>query len=139
MPRKKESTTGDATTGDVAEEDKRPDATLNGASWRYSDARELMGQDIIDGHIPPLGVPFDPKEIYDRLYSGHPYFKNFPYDAERYKNRIVSLQESLETWGMWARHDHIYVEEDLKICPCPTHNIRGEPCCCNRNMRRDEE
>ena len=107
---------------------KKPPATLNNAVWKSSDARHLIAQDIIDGRIPPLGTPINPTEIFYRLYGDdHPYFKNFPFDHERYKTRIESLRETVDSLGYWAKFDDQALLHDLALRgPPATHNIRGQ-------------
>ena len=108
------------------DKEKRPPASLNGANWGTSDARNLIGQDIIDGNVPPMGVPFDPKDFFDRLYAGHSFFKDFPFDHVHYKGPIESLQTILDSKGMWAQYDEDALAQDLAKRPPKTHNIRGE-------------
>jgi hypothetical protein len=72
----------------------RPPATLNNAVWRTSKAKQLVAQDIIDNEIPLVG-PFDVEEVFNRLYAGHTFFQNFPFDKDRYKDRIERLRNAM--------------------------------------------
>ena len=113
--------------GKKEQKEERPPATLNKAAWVSSEARKLIAQDIIDGHIPSFGEPFDTEEVFNRLYAGNAFFDDFPYDKERYKNRIVSLQTTIYTWGHWAKFDDEALMHDLALVgPPPERNIRGQ-------------
>lgn len=105
---------------------KRPPATLNNAQWISSDARQLIAQDIIDGRVPPHGTKFDATEVFNRLYHGHAFFADFPFDHKRHKLRIKSLQKIIAENRHWAKFDDEALTEDLKVFPRPTHNIRGQ-------------
>lgn len=58
----------------TTEKKTRPPASLNGAKWKTSKAKQLVAQDIIDGLIPMEG-PLDVDEIFHRLYSDHNFFR----------------------------------------------------------------
>ena len=103
----------------------RPPATLNGASWGDSDAKKLMAQDIIDGFIPQEG-PVNTEELFNRLYVGHPFFENFPFDKTRYDARLRSLRTQVATFKKWADYDSKAISEDFKVYPPDRVNVRGE-------------
>lgn len=109
--------------------EKKPAAAINGASWVNSNAKNLIAQDMIDGYVPMSEKLTEEvvDEIYDQLYKGHEFFKNFPYDSERYKNRMESIQKTLLQWKDSARKDAIALRRDRTIYPAASHNIRGEP------------
>lgn len=103
----------------------RPAASLNKADWKRSKAKQLVAQDIMDGEIPMEG-PFDPEEVFQRLYTGHEYFKDFPFDRIRYKDRIERLRKSIKQLQYWATYDSAKVDEDLALHPPSAQNIRGD-------------
>jgi hypothetical protein len=87
--------TGVTTGGTIRKKKKKapkPPATLNGANWISSEAKEIMAQDIIDGHIEPdPKVAVDVHEMYKKLYAHRAEFKDFPFIEERYKDRLDKL------------------------------------------------
>ena len=83
---------------------ERPPATLNGAKWISSDARKLMAQDILDGYIPLEG-PVDIEDLYNRLYSDHPLFTDFPFDKKRYADRLKTLRTQVYQFKKWANYN----------------------------------
>lgn len=108
---------------------KKTPAAINGACWMSSDAKQLIAQDMIDGFVPRTEKLTKElvDQIYDQLYKGHEYFKNFPYDSERYLARMQSIQVTLTTWIQSAKKDAVSLRKDREKYPAPTHNIRGEP------------
>jgi DNA-binding MarR family transcriptional regulator len=104
---------------------ERPPATLNGADWRTSEAKQLVAQDIIDGEIPMEGH-IDVDKIFHRLYEGHKFFNNFPFDETRYKSLIESLRKAIKRLKHWADYDSNKVLEDLAKHPPTAQNIRAE-------------
>lgn len=107
------------------EKPPRPPATLNGANWGGSNAKNLIAQDIIDGHIPALPTQINVEDIFENLYSGHPYFDNFPFDKERYRTRIQSLRAAVEKHSRWASFDDQALLHDIALNPTATHDVRG--------------
>lgn len=105
---------------------KRPPATLNGALWQGSDAKNMIAQDIIDGHIPPYPTAINVEEIFEELYSGHPYFDNFPFDRTRYRGRIQSLRKAVQKHSGWATFDDQALLHDLGLRPPAARNVRGQ-------------
>ena len=105
----------------------RPPATLNNADWMTSKAKQLIAQDIIDGEIPLEGNIDVEKIFYGELgYHHHKYFKNFPFDKTRYKDRIERLREAIKRLQHWAAYDAAKIEEDRIKHPPKEKNIRGE-------------
>jgi len=100
-------------------------ATLNNAKWLGSKAKDQIAQDIIDGLIPSEGK-INVKEIFGTMYKDNPLFKDFPWNEERYVDRIQSLRTGIATHYKWAEQDRKAVIEDLKNHPPPPANIRGE-------------
>lgn len=105
--------------------DTRPKASLNGASWRFSDAREQLAQDLIDGIIPLEG-PFDSADIFDSLWKDNPAFKNFPYDKVRYDGRIESMRRQVLAAQNYASTDHTALLKDRQVYPIKGTSIRGK-------------
>jgi len=103
----------------------RPPATLNGAVWRTSEAKQLMAQDIIDKLVPIEGV-IDSEELYNRMYVNQPEFKNFPFDKVRYDGRIDRLRAAIKRLKYWAVYDAAAVARDRALHPPPAVNIRGQ-------------
>jgi len=114
-----------ATRKTKATKEQRPPASLNNADWRYSKAKQLVSQDLIDGLIPLEGH-FDAKEIFKEHYEGHEFFKNFPFDQERYTARIERIRKAIAKLQTWAEYDSQKLLEDLAKQPRPEKNIRGE-------------
>ena len=75
-----------------------------------------MAQDILDELIP-LDGDIDSKEIYDRLYKDHPFFKDFPYNKPRYDERIKSTIVAVKRTYKWAAYDNKAVAKDLEKYP----------------------
>lgn len=81
-----------------------------------------MAQDIIDGLIQQ---EFDTTEVFNRLYAGHKLFKNFPFDEDRYKRRIKSLQAIIARTKHWAQYDDQALAQDLLVYPPQERNSVG--------------
>jgi len=77
-------------TATASTKKQRPPATLNRADWRTSKAKQLVAQDVIDGLIPMEGE-IDVEAIFNEHYVGHSFFKDFPFDKIRYKDRFTSI------------------------------------------------
>jgi len=104
---------------------ERPPATLNGADWRNSTAKQLVAQDVIDGLIPLEG-DIDVLAIFNDLYADHSFFANFPFDETRYKSRFESIRKAVKRLQQWAQYDSEKITEDLTLHPPPATNIKGE-------------
>ena len=103
----------------------RPPAVLNGADWKTSKAKLLISQDIIDGIIPAEG-PIDVEALFVQHYEGHEYFKNFPFDRQRYNDRITRLRRAILKLKTSADNDTAALEADYLVYPIPATNVRGE-------------
>ena len=112
--------------GNGAQDDDRPPASTDGSLWRYSEARDQLAQDLIDGIIPMEG-PFDSKDIFDNLWADLPAFKQFPYDKQRYDDRITSMRRQVSSAQFRAAADHVALLNDRKVCPRKTTNSKGKP------------
>ena len=66
------------------------------------------------------------EEIFNRLYDGHEYFANFPYDEIRYRDRIDRIRKSIGDLKKWADKDADSLKADLATCPRPKRNIRAQ-------------
>lgn len=80
----------------------RPPASLNGADWGTSDAKHLIVQDMLDGLVPYDEKIKDVKKLFDDMYAHQPEFVNFPFDEQRYKDRIKRIQDAVKKLK-WAR------------------------------------
>lgn len=106
---------------------KRPPAALNGALWRFSDARQIIAQDIVDGIIPLDDDDFDSQDLFENLWSHKQAFANFPYDKDRYDDRIKSMQRQVKGAQDWAFTDHAALMKDRLKYPVGAFNCQGKP------------
>ena len=103
----------------------RPPATLNGADWKTSKAKMLVSQDIIDGLVPVTG-PYDVEALFNQYYKDHEYFANFPFDQQRYTDRIDRLRKAIGKLKHWADYDDEALKDDLLVYLPKQTNVRGE-------------
>lgn len=111
--------------GASKEEKVKVPASLNGADWRYSDAKKKVAQDIIDGHIPSTGK-FDVEQLFQNRYAKNPLFANFPFRQDLYTNRIEGLRRGILKMKRWADFDDKAVKNDRLIHPRKEKNVRGQ-------------
>mmetsp|Transcript_6587 Transcript_6587/g.9625 ORF Transcript_6587/g.9625 Transcript_6587/m.9625 type:complete len:203 (-) Transcript_6587:60-668(-) len=95
--------------------------------WRYSEAKKLMAQDMIDGIVATDIAIKDIKKLYDQYYAGHPFFKDFPFDKELFKGRVSRLQHSVQRYKEYSKMDSEAFAKDRLVYPQKTHNVKGEP------------
>lgn len=112
-------------TATASTKKQRPPATLNRADWRTSKAKQLVAQDVIDGLIPMEGE-IDVEAIFNEHYVGHSFFKDFPFDKIRYKDRFTSIQKAVKKHKDWAQCDSEKFLQDRALHPPADKNIRGE-------------
>lgn len=103
-----------------------PPAALNGALWRFSKARDQVAQDLIDG-IVPLEGPVDSEDIFNSLWADNDNFKNFPFDRERYDDRIRSMRRQVKDAQDYAAMDHAAICKDRLVYPVKTTTSKGKP------------
>ena len=103
----------------------RPPATLNGADWGSSDAKKLIIQDMLDGLVPVREKVRDIEKLFNELYAHQPEFKDFPFDKERYKDRIERLQTNVRRTQWGAQYDKDMLAEARKIFPKQSHGPTG--------------
>ena len=103
----------------------RPPATLNGADWGRSDAKHLMVQDMIDGLVPCDKPIKDITRLYNDMYAHQPEFKNFPFDAVRYKDRVGRIQKTVKRLKWAAAYDKECLDEARKKYPQQSHGPTG--------------
>ena len=104
----------------------RPPAALNGALWRFSDARQILAQDLIDG-VVPLEGDVDSEDLYNNLWADKAAFANFPFDRERYDDRIKSMRQQVKGAQDSAALDHANLMKDCLKYPARATNIQGKP------------
>jgi hypothetical protein len=89
----------------------RPPVSLNGADWGTSDAKHLMIQDMLDGLVPVDEKIKDIKKLFDDMYAHQPEFADFPFDDERYTNRVKSIQACVKRLQWAAQYDKTCLAE----------------------------
>lgn len=105
----------------------RPPASLNGADWRTSAAKRLIAQDMIDGLVPFDTKIRDIQRLYQEFYSHQPEFADFPYDEERYKQRIARIQTAVRRLHWASNYDKEALDEFRNKYPQQTHGPTGKP------------
>ena len=105
----------------------RPPASLNGADWRSSDAKQLMTQDMLDGLVPFDEKIKDIKVLYDTMYAHQPQFADFPFDEARYKSRVSRIQATVKRMKWAALYDKQCLAEARQKYGTPTHDPIGRP------------
>ncbi len=96
-------------------------------NWRFSDAKQIMAQDMIDSIIPINVKINDTKRLYDELYASNPLFAAFPYDKKLYDTRVERLQKAVLLLKDNAKFDADALAHDRAKYPPQTHNNKGEP------------
>ena len=71
--------------------------------------------------------PYDVAGLFDQYYKGHEYFKNFPFDARRYIDRIDRLRKAIGKLKVWADYDEQALKSDRILCPPQEKSVRGVP------------
>lgn len=105
---------------------QRPPASLNGADWGTSEAKQLLAQDMLDGIVPVDTKINDIERLHEELHKHQPEFKDFPFDLERYKARIGRLQENVRRLQWASAYDKELLEEALQVYPKQSHGPTGE-------------
>ena len=104
---------------------ERPPAALNGADWGSSAAKHLIVQDMMDGLVPYNERIRDYKDLYDKLYAHQPEFQDFPFDLERYRDRITRIQKAVKRLKWAADYDEKCLAEARQVYPTRTHGPTG--------------
>ena len=104
---------------------ERPPPALNGAEWINSDAKRLMVQDMMDGIVPVNERIKNYRKLYDELYAHQPEFEDFPFDTERYRSRIIRLQDNVRRMKWASDYDQKCLEEARLVYPKETHGPTG--------------
>lgn len=99
--------------------------TKKKADWRYSDARQLIAQDMMDGIVPINETIKDPEKLYNELYAELPEFEDFPYDKKLFATRLKSLQATVSKLQGSAKLDIAAFARDRAIFPLQTHAPNG--------------
>lgn len=95
--------------------------------WLFSDARQRIMQDMIDGKVPIDEEILDPERLFNEFYANLPDFKDFPFNKARYKERIKSLQDIVKRHRAAAKRDAEAFAHDRALNKQQTHNSKGEP------------
>jgi hypothetical protein len=112
--------------GAAKEPKERPPVSLNGADWRTSDAKKLIVQDMMDNIVPVAPRIRDIQKLFAELYADQPEFADFPFDEQRYKDRINRIQDNVRR-VKWARdYDRECLDEARKVFPAQAHGPTGE-------------
>lgn len=90
-------------------------------TWKDSEAKRLLVQDLMSGEIP-----LDPNEMEPaQVYLQRPEFANFGY--ERFRDRLRDLRAQIRASKHHASSDSAALAHDRRIYPKKTNNHRGEP------------
>jgi hypothetical protein len=90
-------------------------------SWKDSDAKRLLVQDLMSGEIP-----LDPNEMEPAtVYLQRPEFADFRY--ERFRDRLRFLRAQIHASKHHASSDSAKLAHDRQIYPKKSNNHRGEP------------
>ena len=73
-------------------------------TWRSSEAKQIMAQDMMDGLIPVDEPIRNPERMYNTMYGDRPEFATFPYN-HNVPGRIARLQATVNKMGSVARSD----------------------------------
>ena len=109
----------------LGEDLDRPPASLNGADWGASDAKNLIAQDLLDNIVPCAERIEDIKQLFDELYAHQPEFKDFPFDEPRYRARIERLQTVVRRLKWSANYDKQCLAEAQANYPQQMHGPTG--------------
>lgn len=92
-----------------------------GPKWEYSNAKELLYKDLLNGRIP-----LDPEEMGPQVvYLQRPEFADFKY--ENFRQNLKSLRAKIiEDQGL-AASESTPLAHDRRIYPKNATNHRGEP------------
>jgi hypothetical protein len=99
----------------------------NGHKWRFSKAKQLIAQDMIDGLVPTDEPIVNVEKLFNDFYRDHEYFAEFPFDKTLYKGRFERLQVVVKRLGRLAKYDHDALVHDRQLYPFPTHGPTGKP------------
>lgn len=99
--------------------------------WQWSDAKGLLFQDIIDGHVP---LEYDrqggktAKQIFEERYVNAPAFQisNFN-DVKAFGTRLTSIRSQIRDKMERAQEDAMALQNDRLIYPKPTIDSKGLP------------
>ena len=108
-----------------AQNPERPPASLNGADWGSSDAKHLIVQDMMDGLVPYDVRIQNVRRLFDQMYANQPEFENFPFDKERYRDRITRIQKAVQRLKWASVYDKQCLAEARAIYPKQTHGPTG--------------
>jgi hypothetical protein len=122
MPRTKNPTATTRTSTKAKPKKREPKAP----QWQYSDAKQLMAQDMFDGIVPIDTKIVDSEKLYNEFYADHPLFEKFPYKKSLYDSRIKSLQEEVRRLKERVTYEAQAFAHDRAKHPRPTHNTKGE-------------
>lgn len=106
---------------------QRPPVSLNGADWRYSDAKHLIVQDMLDGLVAYDKPIKNVERLFNQMYKHQKEFADFPFDLERYKSRIARLQGVVKQMKWSADKDRIALDQARNKYGTPTHDPIGRP------------
>lgn len=101
-------------------------ASLDGADWGSSDAKQLLAQDMLDGIVPVDKKIKNTEKLFEELHKCQPEFKDFPFDLERHKACIAHPQENMSQLKWASAHDKESLEEALQVYPKQSHGPTGE-------------
>jgi hypothetical protein len=91
-------------------------------TWKDSEAKRLLIQDLMSGEIP-----LDPKEMEPaQVYLQRPEFASL-FAYERFRDRLRDLRAQIRASNHCARSDSAALAHDRRIYPKKTYNHRGEP------------
>jgi len=89
--------------------------------WKYSEAKELLTKDLLDGTFPLNNDGSDAVSV----YRYRPQYLKYEFD--KFQRYLKSLRLLLSNKKAWAARDAVALAHDRKIHPIQTHNHKGVP------------